>query len=48
MDQDAIEEAARRLAQARLEHEPLAVLPEACRPGGEAEAYATPMGGPGP
>jgi 2-oxo-3-hexenedioate decarboxylase/2-keto-4-pentenoate hydratase len=40
MDQDAIEDAARRLARARLEHEPLAALPEACRPGTEAEAYA--------
>ncbi len=40
MDQDAIEEAARLLARARLEHAPLAALPEACRPGDEAEAYA--------
>ncbi len=40
MDQDAIEEAARLLARARLEQAPLEALPEACRPGGEAEAYA--------
>ncbi len=40
MDKDAIEDAARLLARARLEHEPLAALPEACRPGSEAEAYA--------
>jgi 2-oxo-3-hexenedioate decarboxylase/2-keto-4-pentenoate hydratase len=39
MDTDAIEDAARRLARARLEHEPLAALPKSCRPGGEAEAY---------
>ena len=40
MDRDAIEEAARLLARARLERAPLEALPEACRPGGEAEAYA--------
>ncbi len=40
MDQDAIEEAARLLARARLERAPLEALPGACRPGGEAEAYA--------
>jgi 2-oxo-3-hexenedioate decarboxylase/2-keto-4-pentenoate hydratase len=40
MDQDAIEEAARLLARARLEHAPLDALPEACRPGDEAAAYA--------
>ncbi len=40
MDQDAIEEAARLLARARLEHEPLEALPEACRPRDEAAAYA--------
>jgi len=40
MDQDAIEEAARLLARARLERAPLEALPEACRPGDEAEAYA--------
>ncbi len=40
MDRDAIEEAARLLARARLEQEPLVALPETCRPGGEAEAYA--------
>ena len=40
MDRDAIEEAARLLARARLEGAPLEALPEACRPGGEAEAYA--------
>ncbi len=40
MDQSAIEEAARLLARARLERVPLEGLPEACRPGGEAEAYA--------
>jgi 2-oxo-3-hexenedioate decarboxylase/2-keto-4-pentenoate hydratase len=40
MDQDAIEEAARLLARARLEHEPLAALPVACRPRDEAAAYA--------
>ncbi len=40
MDQDAIDEAARLLARSRLERAPLEALPEACRPGGEAEAYA--------
>ena len=40
MNQDAIEEAARLLARSRLERAPLEALPEACRPGGEAEAYA--------
>jgi len=40
MNQDAIEEAARLLARARLEHVPLDALPEACRPGDEAAAYA--------
>ncbi len=40
MDQDAIEEAARLLARARLERAPLEALPEACRPRDEAEAYA--------
>ncbi len=40
MDGDAIEEAARLLARARAERVPLEALPEACRPGGEAEAYA--------
>ncbi len=40
MDRDAIEEAARLLARARMERRPLEALPEACRPGNEAEAYA--------
>ncbi len=40
MDQDAIEEAARLLARARLERAPLEALPEACRPRDEAAAYA--------
>ena len=40
MDRDAIEEAAGLLARARLEREPLDALPEACRPGDEAAAYA--------
>lgn len=40
MDQDAIEEAARLLARARLARAPLDALPEACRPGDEAAAYA--------
>lgn len=40
MDQDAIEEAARLLARARLERAPLDALPEACRPRDEAAAYA--------
>ncbi len=40
MDRDAVEEAARLLARARLERAPLEALPEACRPRGEAAAYA--------
>lgn len=40
MEQDAIEEAARLLARARAERAPLEALPEACRPGDEAAAYA--------
>jgi len=40
MDQETIEEAARLLARARLERTPLDALPEACRPGDEAAAYA--------
>ncbi len=40
MNDDAIAEAARLLARARVEHKPLEALPEACRPGSEAAAYA--------
>jgi 2-oxo-3-hexenedioate decarboxylase/2-keto-4-pentenoate hydratase len=40
MDEDTIEEAARLLARARLEHVALEALPAACRPRDEAEAYA--------
>lgn len=40
MDEGAIEEAARLLARARIEHAPLDALPEACRPADEAAAYA--------
>ena len=39
MDEDAIDEAARLLARARLDRVPLEALPEACRPRDEAGAY---------
>lgn len=40
MDKAAVAQAAELLSRGRLRREPISPLPEACRPGGEDEAYA--------